>query len=145
VNLYSQSFTVMAKSILCTIDFSEGSRQALSWAVGIALELNMHLTILYTYRLIQSPNGNVVQLKKQLEEDAARNFTQLEKDLLLGRQLSYDFRTEVGFMADRVENHTRQHAISFLVMDKNMSSSSKESFDELFEHIHVPLVIVPES
>jgi hypothetical protein len=130
---------------LCTIDFSNASRQALVWAIDMAQELSMHLTILYTYRLIHSPDGNVVLMKKKLEEEAAQKFTQLEKDLLLGRELSYEFRTEIGFMADRVENHTRQYPISFLVMDKNMSTSSKEIFDELFEHIHVPLVIVPQS
>jgi hypothetical protein len=128
---------------LCTIDFSNASRQALLWAIDMAEELNMHLTILYTYRLIHSPDSNVVQMKSKLEEEASQKFSQLEKDLLLGRKLSYDFRTEVGFMADRVENHARLNPISFLVMDKNMSTSN-ETFEELFEHVHVPLVIVPE-
>jgi hypothetical protein len=130
---------------LCTIDFSNASRQALVWAIDMAQKLNMHLTILYTYRLIHSPDGNVVQMKRKLEEEAAQKFAQLEKDLLLGRKVSYDFRTEVGFVADRVENHTRQHPISFLVMDKNMSTANNETFEELFDHVHVPLVIVPES
>ena len=134
---------MISRTILCTIDFSDTSRQALAWAIGIAQELNMHLTILYTYRLIHAPGGNVVQLKKKLEEEALQKFAQLEKDMLLGRLLSYDFKTEVGFMADRIEDHTRQHTISFVVMDKNLGASNKELLDDLLEHIQAPLVIVP--
>jgi nucleotide-binding universal stress UspA family protein len=132
-----------SRSILCTIDFSDASLQALVWAIGIAQELNVHLTILYTYRLIHTQNENVVQLKKKLEEEASLKFAQLEKDVLLGRVLSYDFKTEVGFMTDRIEDHTRQHTISFVVMDKNLGASNKEVLDDLLEHIRAPLVIVP--
>jgi len=133
----------MSRSILCTIDFSDASRQALAWAIGIAQELNLHLTILYTYRLSQPPDGNVVQLKKKLEEEAVQKFALLENDVLRGRILSYDFKTEVGFMADRIENHTRKNSISFVVMDKNMGAANKEMLDDLLEHIQAPLVIVP--
>jgi hypothetical protein len=135
----------MSKSILCTIDFSASSRQALVWAIDIAQELHMHLTILYTYRLLHAPGSNVVQLKKKLEEEALQKFSDLEREILLGRDITYDFRTEVGFVADRVEDHTRHHPISFLVMDKNMSTANRETFEDLFEHIHVPVVIVPEA
>ena len=44
----------MSRSILCTTDFSDASRQALLWAIGMAQEMNMHLTVLHTYRLIHS-------------------------------------------------------------------------------------------
>ena len=82
-------------------------------------------------------------MKKNLEEEALQKFIQLEKDILQGRLSSYDFKTEVGFMADRIEKHLRQHAISFVVMDKNLGASSKEVLDDLLEHVHAPLVIVP--
>jgi len=135
----------MSRSILCTIDFSDASRQALLLAIDMAQEMNMHLTVLHTYRLIQAADGNVVQMKKRLEEDALQKFAQLEKDILQGRVSSYDFKTEVGFMADRIEKHLRNHAISFVVMDRNLSMANNETFEELFERVHVPLVIVPES
>jgi hypothetical protein len=128
---------------LCAIDFSDASRQALLWAIGMAQEMNMHLTILYTYRLNHPSDGNVVQMKKQLEVEALQKFTEIEKDLLLGRLPSYDFRTEVGFIADRIESHTRKHIISFVVMDKNLGASNKEALEDLLDHIQAPLVIVP--
>jgi nucleotide-binding universal stress UspA family protein len=129
--------------ILCAIDFSESSRQALRWAVSTARQLKAHLTLLYTYRLMHSRNGEAVQLKKDMEKQAALNFASLEKQYLAGQGISYDFIVEVGFIADRLEDQVRKNSIGLLVVDKNMSSASKETFDEILDNIHVPLVIVP--
>lgn len=133
----------MSKNILCTIDFSESSRHALQWAVAEAQKYSGHLTILYTYRLIKPKNGEIVEIKKKIEEDAALKFSQLESEILLNQNISYDFRIEVGFINDRVAFFTQHNPIKFLVMDRAMGSSNKESFNELVEHIKVPLVIVP--
>jgi hypothetical protein len=53
------------------------------------------------------------------------------------------FKIEIGFVDDRIEEHTKNNKISFLVMGKNMSIRNKESFDELVENLQAPLVIVP--
>lgn len=132
----------MNKGILCTIDFSDASREVLRWSVGLAKKLNTHLTILHTYRL-NKLNGEAVQLKRQLEAEARRKFGQLEEELIKGEGIAYEFKTEVGFVADGVERHVMKDSVSFLVMDKQLSAASKESFDELVEHLHVPLVIIP--
>lgn len=133
----------MANTILCTINLPESSKEAVQWAVTMAQQLKVHLTILYTYRLIQSQSGEVVQLKKRIEEDAYKQFLDIEKELLIGRGISYDFRTEVGFIADRIEDHAKKNNLNFLVIDKNVSSRSKETFEELMEHIQVPTLVVP--
>lgn len=135
--------TNMTKTILCTIDFSDSSKHALTWAINIAHKLNAPLTILYTYRLYSVKNSEAVELKKQLESKAQDNFHLLEKDLLEGRGIQYDFKTEVGFVTDRVENYVRNNSIGFLVMDKSMNFQNKEIFNELVDHIRIPLVIVP--
>jgi hypothetical protein len=101
------------------------------------------LTILYTYRLIKAQNGEVILLKKKMEDEASYEFSNLEKEVLQGQGISYDFRTEVGFVSDRIEDHIRKNTISFLVMNKGMSSGSKEIFDDLVKDMNVPLVIVP--
>jgi hypothetical protein len=67
----------------------------------------------------------------------------LEKDLLLNGKISYDFKSEVGFLADRVEEHTKNHPVSFMVIDKNIRAGNKESFDDLVENTQIPLVIIP--
>ena len=133
----------MTKGILCSIDFSESSKDALRWAVSLAKLLKTNLTVLYTYRLLNSSNGEEVQLKKRIEEDAVKSFAALEKEILKGEGIRYSFKVEVGFVSNRVKDYNRKQGISFLVMGNKMNSFSKESFDELADNIGVPLVIVP--
>ena len=82
-------------------------------------------------------------MSKKIEEEANRNFQILEKDLLLDKKISYDFKTEVGFIADRVEEHNRKQPINFLVINKNIRTTNKESFDDLVDNTRVPMVIIP--
>jgi len=133
----------MTKGILCTIDFSEASRQALKWAVLFSKTQGSDLTILYTYRLTKNMTGEVVVWKKKMEEEALQKFASFENECLKTAGIKYEFKIEVGFVADRIEDHTQKSKISFLVMDKNMCSQSKDTFDDLMEHVNVPLVIIP--
>ncbi len=133
----------MNKEIICTIDFSESSKAALKWSVSLAALLKSHLTILYTYRLVNSHNGEVIEIKRKMEENAFRNFSLFKKDVLDGNDISYDFKVEVGFLSNRVKHYAEKNGVSFLVMGNKMTSSNKESFDELAENLQVPLVIVP--
>jgi hypothetical protein len=133
----------MTKGILCSIDFSESSKEALRWSVSLAKLLKTNLTILYTYRLLNSSNGEVVQLKKRIEEEAIRSFAAIEKEILVPEGIRYSFKIEVGFVSNRVKDYDRKHGISFLVMGNKMNSFNKESFDELADSLQVPLVIVP--
>jgi nucleotide-binding universal stress UspA family protein len=134
----------MAASILCVIDFSASSRKALEWAVANARTHKSHLTVLYPYRLTRAQYGeSAIAMRKKIEDEAQKNFGILEQDLLLDKKISYDFKTEVGFIADRVEEYTKNNPINFLVIDKNIRATNKESFDDLVENMQVPLVIIP--
>lgn len=133
----------MDKAILCTIDFSESSKDVLKYAVNLSKQFGSHITVLYTYRLLSSQNGEAVDLRKGIEERARQNFSVLEKEVLAGSGVSYDFKIEVGFVSNRVEEYAKKNGVSFLVMGKKMNGSSKESFDELAENLRVPLIIVP--
>lgn len=133
----------MNNSILCTIDFSESSKDVLKYAVALSRERNNHLTVLFTYRLMNSHNGEALDIRKKIEENARQSFSILEKEVLADCGVSYDFKIEVGFVSNRVREYTKKNPVSFLVMGKKMNSGSKESFDELAENLQVPLVIVP--
>lgn len=134
----------MTTSILCVIDFLNSSNRALEWAVTNASKLKMHLTVLYPYRLIQPRNGeSLLSMKEKLENEAVRNFRVLEEDLLINTGVCYDFKSEVGFVANRVEGYSKTHKINFLVIDKNMHTLDKESLDDLIKYLTVPLVIIP--
>jgi nucleotide-binding universal stress UspA family protein len=133
----------LTKRILCTIDFTESSKDALRVALSLAHLLNTHLTILYTYRLTNSYNGEAVEQKRKIEEAAYRNFSTVENELLQNDSVPYDFKVEVGFISNRVKDHAKKNGVSFLVMGNKMNASNKESFDELAAELQVPLLIVP--
>jgi Universal stress protein family len=129
--------------ILCVVDFSEASHRALRWTVKIARCLDTHVTVLYTFRLTQSKNGEALSLKRKKEEEAVIQFRAMENDLLIGKDLSYDFRTEVGFFTDRIEDYIAKNTIQLLVIGKTLPEGNKETFEELIKNLQIPLVIIP--
>jgi nucleotide-binding universal stress UspA family protein len=133
----------MPKSILCAIDFSESSLNALKWAADLSSKFNSHLTVLYPYRLLQTSKEDVLELKKKNIELATRKFASLENDYLNGKVMSFEFSPEVGFLTDRIEDHLRKNHILMMVIGKNMNSSSQENLDELINHVGVPVVVIP--
>lgn len=133
----------MNKGVLCAIDFSESSTEALKVAISLSTLLKTHLTILYPYRLLNSHHDEATDLKRKIEENAFRDFSALEENILSKSGVAYDFKVEVGFVSNRVKDYTRKNGVSFLVMGSKMNSHNRESFDELAENLHVPLIIVP--
>lgn len=133
----------MTKGIICTVDFSESSKEALRWAVSLAKLLKTQLTVLYTYRLLNSDNSEAIELRKKIEDNALQKFSSLENEILSGSGVSYEFKVEVGFVSNRVKHYAKKDAVSFVVMGNKMNATNKETFDELAETIQVPLVIVP--
>lgn len=131
------------KNILCTTDFSEASKRALEWAVNFSKEEGSDLTILFTYRLTKNAAGELVSWKKNVEEEAKKKFTAFENQYLKNVGIKYEFRIEVGFVADRIEDHAKNNPLGLLVIDKTMCTKNKETFDDLIENISVPVVIIP--
>jgi nucleotide-binding universal stress UspA family protein len=133
----------MKKGILCVVDFSDSSREALRWSIQLAQELNTHLTVLYTYRLLQPYSGDALEMKRKIEEEASKKLQELEKEILLNAGVSYSLKTEVGFIADRAKDHAKKNGADLLVVGNKLSSANKQSFDDLVADIKMPLVIVP--
>jgi Universal stress protein family len=132
----------MTNGILCLTDFSDSSKGALDWSIKLAKKLGSHLTLLYTYRLFKQ-DGETILIKKNMEMDASKNFAALEIEFLTGSGIVYDFKTEVGFVDDRIEQNLKNGRVSFLVMGKGMSLRNKETFDDLLTKLQIPLVIIP--
>ena len=129
-------------SILCVIDFSDSSLRAIEWSIPEARRHNLHISILYPYRLDQlRKRDEVVQSKKAIDLEALEKFERLGGSLLKEGQVSFDFHSEVGFIRDRIQEHTRKNNVVLLVMSKKIAGS--ESFQELIDEIDVPVVIVP--
>ncbi len=137
-------FRFMAKSIICVVDFSESSQNTLQTAADLSAQYHSHLTVLYPYRLLQTNRGeDLVDLKKRKEAEAATKFAALEKSVLKGKDVSFDFSSEIGFITDRIESRTRKIPVQFLVIGKSLLMANRESFEELISHLASPLIIVP--
>ena len=78
-----------------------------------------------------------------MEADAARNFSIVEKEMLKGKGIKYEFKSEIGFVDDRIAEHVKNNEVSFLVMDRGLSARSKESLEDFIGNLQIPLVIVP--
>jgi len=135
----------MIKNILCTTDFSEGSKKALRWAIDFSKHDGSELTILYAYRLTKNIPEELVTWKKRIEEEASRKFAVFEDEWLKGKGIKYQFKIEVGFVADRIEDHAKKNHLSFLVVDKDLCMKSKDTLDDLLDHINVPVIIIPNN
>jgi len=135
----------MGSSILCVIDFSDASKDALLAAVNIASETKSNLTVLYPYRLNQPRNvTDVTQWKKSIDVDATNNFNRMSINLFKDSNVLWEFKPEVGFMGDRVEAYTQKYNVGLVVMSTHLSRASNEVFLEMLDKLKCPLLIVPE-
>lgn len=133
----------MKNVILCAIDLSDNSRNVLKFAIDLSRQNKIHITILYAYRLLNGESLEPIEARRKLEESARQKFSELEKELLQNSGVQYDFKLEVGFVANRIREFIKTNKVSFLVIAKNTSSGIKEPIDEIAGNLHIPLVIVP--
>ena len=133
----------MSRKILCVIDFSESTEEILRYSTQLAKKLNLALTVLYAYRLVQAWEGRAVETKKQIEKEALNKFHELEKNIL-DAGVTYDFKIEVGFVDDRIKDFTKKNDLSHLVVDKKLNDIYGQSFEEIVSQNKNPLVIVTQ-
>ena len=130
--------------VLCLIDFSASSENALRTAIQLAVKNAARITILYPYRLTTAvKKENLVKLKRDIDQEALRNFEKISH-LLDGTNIDFDFRSEVGFLSDRIQEHLRLGNIKLIVLNKGLVDSSFEALAELVPHLQVPLILVPD-
>lgn len=137
------------KTILCAIDFSESSIQALKWTLKMAQLTGSQVTVLFCYRLIAAAdNEETLKLKKNMEHEALIKFNEIEKKIINGHAVSYQFVAEVGFFSFRIEMFMRKSPVDLLVMGNSIIQNFNEyknlSFEQFIERSKVPVVIVPE-
>lgn len=130
--------------ILCVIDFSDASKEALKTAITIADSTRSDLKVLYPYRLNQPRNiSDVSQWKKSIESDATNNFNRMTSTLLKESTVPCEFKAEVGFVNDRVEVFTDKHNIGLVVISSELAFKSDGAFLDIMEKLKSPLLVVP--
>lgn len=138
------------KTILCAIDFSESSLQALKWTLNLAQLTHTQITVLFCYRLIAAGDDKeTLDLKRNMENEALRKFNEIEKRVIKDRTISYRFVTEVGFFSHRIEMFIRKSPVALLVLGNSIIQDFNEyknfSFEEFLKNNNVPVVIVPDT
>jgi hypothetical protein len=138
----------MKEQILCAMDFSESSIQALQWAYRLAKSGKLPLTVLYSYRLLQTGKLNdIVSFRRQTEEESKKKFAEWEKTVLAA-DLPVTFVAEIGFFSDTIENYIRKNAGTLVVVSENMAQSiydhKGQSLPHFLKGLQVPLLIVPD-
>ena len=137
------------KNILCAIDFSESSLQALQWTMGMAQLTKSQVTVLFCYRLIsQQGDEEIAYLKRKTEADALKRFKALEKESTGWKPVPYEFVTEVGFFPSRIELALRKNPANLLVLGNSIIADFNEyknlTFEQFLMTAKVPVVVVPE-
>lgn len=142
-----ETFTLQNKigsPVLCVIDFSDSSRIALQTAINIAGSTKSRLTALYPYRLNQPRSvPDVAQWKRSIDADASTSFSRMTSTLLKESDVAVEFKSEVGFINDRVEAFTQKHKVGLVVMSADLTRANKDLLLDLLVKLECPLLIVP--
>jgi len=129
--------------ILCIIDFSFTSCEALNWAIHIAQKLRSHLCVMFVYRLIPSRAGELKNWKKDIEEETRQQFLMIEKHSLANTGVSYEFKIEIGFISHHVQEYAANNDLIFVVMDRKANINNTESIDEVLKDLRIPVLLLP--
>jgi hypothetical protein len=134
----------MKGKILCPIDFSESSIEALKFAIDMANKEGRSVTVLYSYRLIQPDHEEeILKFRNRVELRARERFCMLEPFFHNGTMTDHEFLIEIGFFADCILRQVRNNSIDKIVMDNNMRRLITEiPQDSFLGSLPVPIIIV---
>jgi hypothetical protein len=138
----------MKEQVLCAIDFSESSIQALRWANKLAAGTGASLAVQYSYRLIQQGDvPDVLSFKRKTEAESKVKFSEIEKTVFNGNGAQKSFITEIGFYSDNIENFIRKNPSTVVVLSEDLAESiydhKGETLIDFLKGLHVPLLVVP--
>ena len=135
------------KSILCALDFSETSYAVMKKALELAAQRKSSLTFLFSYRLVEPLGLALADYRKSMEAKARQDFDAMVKRLKINSSVRYEFRSEIGFLSDRIEAFIKNNDVELVVLGQDMVRSINEHKGSSLElHIQsekIPLVIVP--
>ena len=137
--------------ILVPTDFSKNADAALRYAIGLAADTHSRLIILHSYRLLQTTVPTVDQspfsIKNQWDKDTWEKFRKLEKTVIKGAKIKYDFEVDVGFASDAIISSAESNEIDLLVMGSagagKMSSLLGSTTLKMIEKVKWPFMVIP--
>jgi nucleotide-binding universal stress UspA family protein len=136
------------KPVLCALDFSESSRWVMRSAIEVALRHRTSLIVLFSYRLVQPFEGTIADYRKNVESKARASFEELIKKVSSHENVKYEFRSEIGFLSDRIEAYVEKNDVGVIVIGHEMANAMNDhkgmSLQQFINTIKVPILIVPE-
>lgn len=135
------------KPVLCAIDFSESSPPVMRCAIEVALRHKTSIIVLFSYRLAQPYEGTIGDYRKNIEHKAKESFEELISKVSLLGNVKYEFRSEIGFLSDRIEAYVKKNDVGVIVIGHEMANSMNDhkglSLQQFISNIKVPILIVP--
>ncbi len=138
----------MEGRILCPIDFSESSIDALRCALEIARKERLGVVVLYSYRLIQTDQDEeIIEFKNKTEAAAKEKFSAFEHLFQNGVTTDHEFVVEIGFFSDCISRQIRTKPITKIVIDNKMRPLLNDSHlnqEPFLRSLPIPVVVVGE-
>lgn len=138
----------MFERILYPTDFSENSVKAMEYAVKVSQANNAELIILYTYRLINNGHSDDIVHRNNLTELGRNEFEKVDNAFLGSSGVNYTFRSEVGFIVDRILANTVENNVDLVILcddvNKKIESKAEKGQEKLMKRINCPVMLVPE-
>jgi hypothetical protein len=136
------------KPVLCALDFSESSPWVIRSAIEVALRHRTNLIVLFSYRLVQPFEGTIGEYRKNVESKARASFEELINKVSVQENVKYEFRSEIGFLSDRIEAYVEKNDVGVIVIGHEMANAMNDhkrmSLQQFINNIKVPILIIPE-
>ncbi len=142
------------KNILCPIDFSASSLNALEFAAKLALQLGMRLSLLYVFTekeflSILKKDDSLQQFEhaNKLAEEKLKEVTQNLK-LEFGENLNCKYHIEIGVVSKTIVEHIQNGDFELIVMgNKGINNLEENTIGSnthyVLEKSTVPLLCIP--
>ncbi len=136
------------RQLLCLVDLTASSGRVLDVAARIAHACGLHLTVLYTYRLISDEHtGDLTALKRKIESTAKEKFEKLISECQDNYRMGYSFQTEIGFISDRIYANVTRNGVDMIVIGQEQAEAANDirsfNLQQMIKSLQLPFVIVP--
>ncbi|MCC7232033.1 MAG: universal stress protein [Bacteroidia bacterium] len=141
------------RKILVPTDFSDTSRNALHYAVQMALRQKANIVLFHAAHVPAVANEEILlqSTRNSVESEAMNHLEALKLDMV--REFGFDgieMITSFGFAVDEINTLVKEQSIDLIVMGTRGASGLSEiligsNTAEVIEHCVCPVLVVPEN
>lgn len=113
----------LVQTILCRVDFSDTSREALHWAVALAAQYQSQLTVVTAVEPLLA-NAAQARFKQDLRKDTEPILKQFVTPLLPSPDSEYVLDVQVGHASEVIFDAGTRHSADLIVMGRRTASRS---------------------